>query len=370
MANDYYERLSEMNPGDLADGLAMEAEFDAIAQAFGKLPTPHIGGQGFDGPVRVGDALNGDEAVSLGQLQAAIGKATLLSITTYGDLNAADWAALPSGSYLLFGTGSQFINFPATLVSTATYSVLVHHAIGGVGASIYHDELALHSSDDANNVDMGRLISRIGRSLLESAWSLSAFKIGGVSALEGLTPAENKLPYYTGVNSASLTPLTPFARTLLDDQDAATAIATLGAYSKGNAVGAVSQSGGVLTGAIFERGSNANGEYIKFADGTMICRHSITVSAGPPIAQGALFRSPSAFSRAYPAAFVAPPVFNGLTTRNGVSGGTSYIGLLGVTEGALDTPSATEIPECYYMATSSWSSLSARLHYIAIGRWY
>ncbi|MGH8425844.1 MAG: pyocin knob domain-containing protein, partial [Pseudomonas fluorescens] len=31
------------------------------------------------------------------------------------------------------------------------------------------------------------------------------------------------------------------------------------------------QSGGVPTGAIIERGTNANGDYTKFADGTMIC---------------------------------------------------------------------------------------------------
>ncbi|MEB3840457.1 phage tail protein [Pseudomonas guariconensis] len=36
-------------------------------------------------------------------------------------------------------------------------------------------------------------------------------------------------------------------------------------------VGTVSQSGGVPTGAIIERGSNSNGEYVRFADGTQIC---------------------------------------------------------------------------------------------------
>jgi hypothetical protein len=41
-------------------------------------------------------------------------------------------------------------------------------------------------------------------------------------------------------------------------------------YTSGNAVGTVSQSGGVPTGAIIERGSNANGTFTKFADGTMI----------------------------------------------------------------------------------------------------
>lgn len=37
------------------------------------------------------------------------------------------------------------------------------------------------------------------------------------------------------------------------------------------ALGTVSQSAGVPTGAVFESGTNANGKYIKFADGTLIC---------------------------------------------------------------------------------------------------
>lgn len=42
-------------------------------------------------------------------------------------------------------------------------------------------------------------------------------------------------------------------------------------YRRANILGTVSQSSGVPTGAIIERGSNANGEYIRWADGTQIC---------------------------------------------------------------------------------------------------
>lgn len=48
--------------------------------------------------------------------------------------------------------------------------------------------------------------------------------------------------------------------------------------ARADILGSVSQSGGVPTGAIIEKGSNSNGEYTKFADGTLICRRRITTA--------------------------------------------------------------------------------------------
>ena len=42
-------------------------------------------------------------------------------------------------------------------------------------------------------------------------------------------------------------------------------------YHTGNILGTVSQSGGTPTGAVIESGSNSNGEYVRYADGTQIC---------------------------------------------------------------------------------------------------
>lgn len=65
-------------------------------------------------------------------------------------------------------------------------------------------------------------------------------------------------------------------------------------YSSGNILGTVSQSGGTPTGAVIERGSNANGEYVRFADGTLICTHILAASASATQA----WTFPSAFTAA------------------------------------------------------------------------
>ena len=59
--------------------------------------------------------------------------------------------------------------------------------------------------------------------------------LGSVSAkaIAAVTPAADRLPYFTSGTAAAVTALTSFARTILDDADAATARTTLGAAGLG-----------------------------------------------------------------------------------------------------------------------------------------
>lgn len=80
-------------------------------------------------------------------------------------------------------------------------------------------------------------------------------------------------------------------------------------YSDGNLLGTVSQTAGVPTGAVIERGTNANGDYTRFADGTQICTRATLSAANANTALGSLFRSSANITWSFPAAFsVAPTV--------------------------------------------------------------
>lgn len=91
--------------------------------------------------------------------------------------------------------------------------------------------------------------------------------------------------------------------------------------ARADILGTVSQSGGVPTGAIIEKGSNSNGEYVRFADGTQICRmvFSAADAANKNLtASGGLggYRT-SQNVVAFPASFAAPPCCSGHINNNG-----------------------------------------------------
>lgn len=70
-------------------------------------------------------------------------------------------------------------------------------------------------------------------------------------------------------------------------------------YDSANLLGAVSQTAGTPTGAVLERGSNANGDYLRLADGTQICSRTMAASAV------------AATTWTFPSAFVAAPAVSG-----------------------------------------------------------
>jgi hypothetical protein len=128
------------------------------------------------------------------------------------------------------------------------------------------------------------------------------------------------------------------------------------AFRRGNILGTVAQSGGVPTGAVIERGSNANGEFVKFADGTMICTAIVTV-ADITTATGSIFTS-AEVAWTFPAAFATvSAVFTSLGIR-----------AAGNVWGKVRATSATAGGVKLYAATSIAGNTSVEV--TAIGRWF
>lgn len=124
-------------------------------------------------------------------------------------------------------------------------------------------------------------------------------------------------------------------------------------------VGTVAQVGGIPTGQVVERGSNVNGEYVRFADGTQICRNIFTVSLVISTGYFGGFISPVTVWN-FPANFASV----GVPAVNGTCAGYSAFGCV--------VGSTTQSSAGVFL-TSALSVTAGATRYIAvtaIGRWF
>lgn len=128
-------------------------------------------------------------------------------------------------------------------------------------------------------------------------------------------------------------------------------------YSQANILGTVSQAAGIPTGAILEGGNNADGYYIRFANGWQICTHILATGAATT-ASGNVFVG-TAVTWTFPAAFSTT---TGLSTMGNIamSNSTSWAN---VTPG-----SGTAATIRRFSSISDATDRNARI--VAIGLWF
>jgi hypothetical protein len=127
------------------------------------------------------------------------------------------------------------------------------------------------------------------------------------------------------------------------------------AYVKTNILGTVSQSGGVPTGAVIERGSNANGSYVRFADGTQICVGVYSAITTSETWLGAIYSK--FLSVIFPASFTATP-----SCSCGAFQWTAFTGFVSAVN------ASTTVVQIG--AFSGAINATCTVNYVAVGRWF
>lgn len=198
--------------------------------------------------------------------------------------------ALTNNSTTVTGTGTNFaanvrvgdafyynkLTYEVTNVASATV-LSISPAFVGANVSAQTYSIAPIQGYVKEAADRLRELTNVAGGVVDSN-SVKALSTVTGSANKGLhfTSATTLATHDQSAQSRTFMAATTQAaqRTALGLASAATrnALGTTGElYGRDSVLGAVSQSGGVPTGALMEYGSNANGEYWRYAGGMQVC---------------------------------------------------------------------------------------------------
>lgn len=319
-----------------------------------------------------------------GQGTITLGTVSANNMLTFADAGAADGNET---TYLIedgdnFEIGHGTIGGGVTTLARDT--VLISKEGGIVGT----DKLELTGSARVRGIesaeDLNEFVAKAGQftalpeSVKTAGWTLTAADAGGLFvynaasggtvALPAVASADSDVYWFKTINTGALTidpnstELIEGLSTLVLPRYAAAMIWPNEGKTAWRAivfpaiVGTVMQSGGVPTGSILEYGSNANGHYIRYADGTQICWDDFVAggATSTQIASTQIYRS-AGHTATFAAAFAAVPAVAASVDQS-PRWGTAY--------GA--TTTNVSLMAFYISSPATVINFS----YIAIGRWY
>ena len=173
---------------------------------------------------------------------------------TFNWINATDsWTSsehIELAATKMFRIDGVHVLHKTGLGSTVVASSLTSVGTIGTGVWAATDIAILHGGTGASTASQAR--TNLGLAIGSDVQAYDA----ELAALAAVTSAANKLPYFTGSGSASVTDFTAYARSLMDDANAATARSTLGLGSIATQnFNAVNIDGGTIDGITFDMGT-------------------------------------------------------------------------------------------------------------------
>lgn len=157
---------------------------------------------------------------------------------------------------------------------------------------------------------------------------------------------------YSGVNYGSVLPMSPSDSTKVD--------AAINSKADASTTYTKTEVDTAISGVMPTSGSNTNGNWIKFPDGTMICTKKVTISVAQSdwTAWGSCYETPVNDCGAWAQSFNSTPVIN--VTSTGSAGWLEYF---------FDT-SATNVGKTRMVRPSiAGAEMSYYLNIVGIGRW-
>lgn len=132
-------------------------------------------------------------------------------------------------------------------------------------------------------------------------------------------------------------------------------------YTRDKILGTVSQSGGVPTGAIIERGSNSNGEYVKYADGTLICTQEASYTVDVDVLDKGVYVS----------RYIGPGLPHAFVDDNyGIAAQLTGANTRGMWVGGNSDAKVASTARLRLCCNESQVGGTYSMAYIAIGRWF